>query len=198
MRLLHLSMTMTSQAMVKHFLTEGDKLILSKLSPLQDQGGYAIAVNYGMLLYGLSFCISSQRHSGSLVARIIFQPIEETSRVFFSKLLAESVAIHEKIPQEALNQAASTLMSVLTIQSSLTLILLVFGSAYMPVALHILLPPQYLSTSAPKVLSAWLWYIPVLAANGVLEAFLASVATPKDLNRQSRQVSLDLRYSRGH
>lgn len=44
---LHLSFTMTLQSLVKHVLTEGDKLVLSWFSPLRDQGGYAIAVNYG-------------------------------------------------------------------------------------------------------------------------------------------------------
>jgi oligosaccharide translocation protein RFT1 len=43
-------MTMTSQSVVKHFLTEGDKFLISYWSPLQDQGGYAIAANYGMTL----------------------------------------------------------------------------------------------------------------------------------------------------
>jgi len=38
---------MTVQSLVKHFLTEGDKMLLSYFSPLRDQGGYAIAVNYG-------------------------------------------------------------------------------------------------------------------------------------------------------
>jgi Rft protein len=38
---------MTSQSVVKLFLTEGDKVIVSWFSPLRDQGGYAIAVNYG-------------------------------------------------------------------------------------------------------------------------------------------------------
>jgi oligosaccharide translocation protein RFT1 len=44
---LRLALTMTSQSLVKLLLTEGDKLILSWFSPLQDQGGYALAVNYG-------------------------------------------------------------------------------------------------------------------------------------------------------
>lgn len=44
---------MTSQSILKHFLTEGDKLILSSVSPLSDQGGYAIAVNYGQSLVRL-------------------------------------------------------------------------------------------------------------------------------------------------
>ena len=35
----------------------------------------------------------------------------------------------------------------------------------------------------------WVWYIPVLALNGGLEAFLSSVASPKDLNEQSRCVT---------
>ena len=45
--LLSLSIAMTGQSVVKHFLTEGDKFLVSRLSPLEDQGGYAIASNYG-------------------------------------------------------------------------------------------------------------------------------------------------------
>ncbi|KAJ6606401.1 Rft-1-domain-containing protein, partial [Mycena vulgaris] len=157
-----LSLTMTSQSVIKHFLTEGDKLVLGWFSPLRDQGGYAIAVNYG-----------------SLIARIIFQPIEETSRISFSRMLAPPAG------NEALQAASRALITLLSIQTSLSLILLVFGTAYLPVVLPVLLPRQYLSTSAPHVLSAWVWYIPVLALNGGLEAFISSVSTPRDLNRQS-------------
>ncbi|KAJ7771594.1 Rft protein-domain-containing protein [Mycena metata] len=157
-----LSLTMTGQSVIKHFLTEGDKLVLASFSPLRDQGGYAIAVNYG-----------------SLVARIIFQPIEETSRISFSRMLAPPVH------KEALQTASQALITLLSIQISLSLILLVFGTAYLPIVLPVLLPRQYLFTSAPHVLSAWVWYIPVLALNGGLEAFISSVSTPRDLNRQS-------------
>ncbi|KAJ7090353.1 Rft protein-domain-containing protein [Mycena belliarum] len=157
-----LSLTMTSQSVIKHFLTEGDKLVLGWFSPLRDQGGYAIAVNYG-----------------SLIARIIFQPIEETSRISFSRMLAPPAG------SEALQAASRALLTLLSIQTSLSLILLVFGNAYLPIFLPILLPRQYLSTSAPLVLRAWVWYIPVLALNGGLEAFISSASTPRDLNRQS-------------
>lgn len=126
---------------------------------------------------------------GSLVARIIFQPIEEVFRVYFSKTLTKSADESQESRRHALQQASMALVSMLGIQTSSTVILWVFGSAYMHIALHILLPPRYLSTSAPKVLSAWIWYIPALAINGVLEAFLSSVATPEDLNRQSRYVA---------
>ncbi|RDB21551.1 Oligosaccharide translocation protein RFT1 [Hypsizygus marmoreus] len=176
--ILRLSLTMTSQSLVKHFLTEGDKLILSWFSPLQDQGGYAIAVNYG-----------------SLIARIVFQPIEEASRVFFSKVLGNLSPETTEDPKAtttkfaSLQQAAVTLTSLLSIYSAFSLILLVFGTVYIPIVLQILLPRQYLLTSAPKVLSAWVWYIPVLAFNGALEAFLSSVATLHDLNNQSRWMA---------
>jgi oligosaccharide translocation protein RFT1 len=137
------------------------------------------------------------------VARIVFQPIEETLRVFFSRTLGAGTA--KSTPQSkpkpksqpipstqehdtALIEASTALISVLATQTSLSLILLVFGTAYLPLLLPLLLPPAYLATSAPSVLAAWVWYIPVLAVNGALEAFLASVATPQDLNRQSRCV----------
>ncbi|KAG1715658.1 hypothetical protein ID866_1500 [Astraeus odoratus] len=44
-----LSASMTLQSIIKHFLTEGDKFLVSYWSPLEDQGGYAIAVNYGII-----------------------------------------------------------------------------------------------------------------------------------------------------
>ncbi|KIM40692.1 hypothetical protein M413DRAFT_72866 [Hebeloma cylindrosporum] len=168
--IMQLSFTMTLQSLVKHFLTEGDKMILSSFSPLRDQGGYALAVNYG-----------------SLIARIVFQPIEETLRVFFSRILGGTAQKKASGSRRAsLAQSAAMLQSLLSIQLSLSVILVIFGSASLPILLPLLLPKQYLSTSAPQVLGAWIWYIPVLAVNGGLEAFLSSVATPKDLNNQSR------------
>ncbi|KAF9482555.1 Rft-1-domain-containing protein [Pholiota conissans] len=165
---LQLSLTLTLQSLVKHFLTEGDKLILSWFSPLSDQGGYAIAVNYG-----------------SLIARIIFQPIEESLRIFFSRTLGTSSAKSQP-SLAALAAANATLTTVLRTQASLSILLVVFGSSYLPVLLPLLLPSAYMATSAPRVLSAWIWFIPVLAVNGAVEAFLASVAAPADLNRQSQ------------
>jgi len=38
---------MTMQSLIKHILTEGDKFIVTQISPLADQGGYAVASNYG-------------------------------------------------------------------------------------------------------------------------------------------------------
>ncbi|KAG9088044.1 Oligosaccharide translocation protein rft1, partial [Ceratobasidium sp. 392] len=106
-----LALTMTGQSIFKHFLTEGDRIVISRVSPLEDQGGYAVASNYG-----------------SLVARILFQPIEESSRLYFSKLLSPpSTSTTDdsspQAPKSAQNQAATTLQSTLFIHSHLALAL---------------------------------------------------------------------------
>ena len=69
--LLVLAVHTTGSSLLKHILTEGDKIVLSLNSSHFNQGIYAIASNYG-----------------SLVARIILQPIEESCRVAFSRMYA--------------------------------------------------------------------------------------------------------------
>jgi oligosaccharide translocation protein RFT1 len=44
---LKLTLSMTIQSVFKHVLTEGDKFMVSRVSALEDQGGYALANNYG-------------------------------------------------------------------------------------------------------------------------------------------------------
>ncbi len=67
---LSLCFAMSQQGILKHALTEADKFAVAKYATLEDQGGYALASNYG-----------------SLVARILFQPVEETARIVFSSEL---------------------------------------------------------------------------------------------------------------
>ncbi|KAJ7590923.1 Rft-1-domain-containing protein [Mycena floridula] len=158
--LLTLSMTLTLQSVIKHLLTEGDKLILSWYSSLEDQSGYALAVNYG-----------------SLIARIIFQPIEETLRVYFSRTKDAAAR-------------ASTLCTVLTLQTTLSILLVVFGPPYLDLLLFAALPRKYLASNAPSILAAWIYYIPILAINGGMEAFLTSVMQSDDVNKWTGSLTL--------
>lgn len=59
------------QSGIKYVLTQGDAIMIATFATLQDQGVYGLAANYG-----------------GLIARVIFQPIEESSRNLFSKLCA--------------------------------------------------------------------------------------------------------------
>ncbi|KLU83924.1 oligosaccharide translocation protein RFT1 [Magnaporthiopsis poae ATCC 64411] len=70
---LYLARSMIAQSLFKHLLTQGDTLLVTALSTPTAQGVYALANNYG-----------------GLVARLVFQPIEESSRSYFSRLLSQS------------------------------------------------------------------------------------------------------------
>ncbi|KAF5365845.1 hypothetical protein D9757_012799 [Collybiopsis confluens] len=169
---LALSTTMTSQSLVKHFLTEGDKFILSWFSPLQDQGGYALAVNY---------VTSSSSSSFSSTSPTSHEPDQNPQPDRFTKA--------HTFP--ALLKSSRTLLTLLNIQLATSLFILIFGTHYLTLFLTLLLPPRYLhTTSAPKVLEAWVWYIPFLAVNGGLEAFFSSCAGREDVGRQSRWMVL--------
>lgn len=124
------------------------------------------------------------------MARIIFQPIEETSRIFFSKLLSQSKSSPEKKQTTSnfadLKQASEIIHLVLLLYVHLGILFLALGPPYIPTLLSLVLPSRYLSTSAPAVLKAYCLYLPVMALNGFLEALLSSTATPADLARQSR------------
>lgn len=142
------------------------------------------------------------------MARIVFQPIEETSRLFFSKTLMTSAGPAKAAPNQpeeksnqlatsplnitkasssALQSASTVLHTLLLLDTHIALLLVTFVPPFLPFLLSIILPRHYLlHTAAPKMLQVYLSvYLPVMAFNGVLEAFLSSVATPRDLRRQS-------------
>ena len=135
--------------------------------------------------------------TGSLAARIIFQPIEETSRLYFSKSLSSSSPKTTKpkaeggdnsdtIRKESLTNASKVLSSLLLLFTHLLLLLVTFGPPYLSIATTLLLPPRFQDTSAPSILRSYVFYIPMMAFNGVLEAFFASTSTPSELRNQSR------------
>ncbi|KAG8532514.1 uncharacterized protein KY384_002391 [Bacidia gigantensis] len=70
---LKLASTLYAQSLFKQLLTSGDSYLIATLTTLESQGAYALASNYGGLL-----------------ARILFQPIEESSRTLFARLLTTS------------------------------------------------------------------------------------------------------------
>ncbi|KAI5948936.1 RFT1 [Candida theae] len=58
------------QSIFKQVLTEGDKLLISYLCTIEEQGIYAVIVNYG-----------------SIIARLLFQPLEESTRLLLAKIV---------------------------------------------------------------------------------------------------------------
>lgn len=112
--------------------------------------------------------------TGSLIARIIFQPLEETLLLHFSRSLGSP-------------SSRQLITYVLRVSLHLLLFLPAFLPPVLPLVIPILLPARYRHTTAPSTLETYLaYYIPLLSLNGILEAFHASSARPAQISRQAR------------
>ncbi|KAL8741067.1 MAG: hypothetical protein Q9190_006284, partial [Brigantiaea leucoxantha] len=146
-----------AQSVFKQILTTGDSLLIATLTSLESQGAYTLATNYGGLL-----------------ARTIFQPIEESSRSLFGRLLPPLPRHpHQQPPsnlQSPIHQARTYLVVLLRAYTLLSLPLILLAPPLCPPLLSFVAGSLWTSTSAPHVLAAYCYYIPLLAINGILEA----------------------------
>lgn len=173
---LQLASSLMSQSLVKHVLTQGDTFLVSVLSDPQSQGVYALANNYGGLL-----------------ARLVFQPIEESSRNYFSKLLSltSSSAAKEEADEKGasskvrVQKAQADLQALLKFYVLLSVVVVAIGPYAAPLLVQIVAGPRWSGSGAGSVLARYCLYIPLLAVNGVAEAFVSSVATKSEVHRQS-------------
>lgn len=202
--------TTTSSSVLKHALTESDKIVLSLCSSTYDQGIFAVANNYG-----------------SLVARMIYLPIEESSRLAFAKMsseLNERKARPVRTPSNSLPEndksdggtnshvaynndessksssnndittscddielrahrleaMSSLLCRLLAVVGLIGVIFPAFGVSYVRLAVRYALGAKWRGEETVKTLQAFCWYIFVMGINGVSESFVYAVATERD------------------
>ncbi|EEU39211.1 uncharacterized protein NECHADRAFT_43948 [Fusarium vanettenii 77-13-4] len=168
--------SMMAQSVVKHLLTQGDTFLVSLLATAEVQGAYALANNYGGLL-----------------ARLLFQPVEESSRSYFSRLLSSPTASpptgdgekQSTKPSPAVNEAKQNLRTLLRLYILLSSIIINIGPFAAPPLLAIVAGKRWIGSGAGDVLAAYCFYIPFLALNGLTESFVASVATEAEVHQQS-------------
>ncbi len=66
-----------------------------------------------------------------------------------------------------------------------------FGGPFSRAFLYIMAGPQWaLGTSAPEILSAYTFYLPIMGINGIVEGFVQSVASKRQIGRYSRILLL--------
>ncbi|KDN39249.1 Rft-1-domain-containing protein [Tilletiaria anomala UBC 951] len=167
-----ISWAMGKQAMLKHVMGESDKIAVARLGTLEDQGGYALASNYG-----------------SLILRILFNPVEEASRITFSKTLGHILSAQDGSvmslsvdDENALQSASSMLAGILRLHILLGLFFATFGPPLSRSAIYLLAGDRWAcGTTAPIILGAYACYIPVLGINGIAEGFLTATAGPRQL-----------------
>jgi oligosaccharide translocation protein RFT1 len=165
-RLVALSTNVFFQSIVKHLLTQGDAIMLAAMTSLKDQGIYSLATNYG-----------------GLVARVLFQPIEENSRTIFSSLLNSGKPGRQYTSN--ISAAKAHLVDILRAYGLLSVLIFPLGPYLVPRILHILGGHRWASPEVGSLLSLYCYYIPFLAFNGITEAFVSSTASPSDLRRQA-------------
>lgn len=126
-------------------------------------------------------------YTGSLVIRILFQPIEESARVYFSKLLASTDTKEvEAEKKDTLLGAANLLATLCHAHLLLGLFLIAICPNYVQPILSAILGQKWVSTSAPAVLRAYCYFIPLLGLNGITEAFVQAVANEDEVASMSK------------
>jgi oligosaccharide translocation protein RFT1 len=143
--------TFSLQGILKHLLTEADRIVLTTISNSYNQGIYAMGSSYG-----------------GMAARILLQPLEENARLLLSRL-----AIQKAIPD--LERAFVVLVKlVLYIAFLFAFVAVNFTN----LLLNILAGQKWGSNEeAASVLSAFCVYTAFLASNGMTEAFVYGVTS---------------------
>nr|UWK20161.1 oligosaccharidyl-lipid flippase [Trichoderma cf. fertile] len=164
--------SMMAQSVVKHLLTQGDTFLISLFSTPEVQGVYALANNYG-----------------SLLARLLFQPVEESSRSYFSRLLSlpspSNNGQSSSQPSASVKEAKRNLHTILRLYILLSAIIVSIGPFAAPPLLSIVAGRRWTGSGAGQVLGTYCFYIPFMGLNGITEAFVASVASEAQVHRQS-------------
>ncbi|KAJ5172259.1 hypothetical protein N7492_004852 [Penicillium capsulatum] len=165
-RLTSVATSVFLQSLVKHLLTQGDSMMLAAVSSLEDQGIYSLAANYG-----------------GLVARILFQPLEESSRNLFSTLLGPDEGKTQN--KTRIRTAKDHLLDILRVYQLLSIFIFPLGPIMVPQILHVLGGDQWSSPHVIRLLALYCCYIPFLAFNGITEAFVASAASTREIQKQT-------------
>ncbi|XP_075403634.1 man(5)GlcNAc(2)-PP-dolichol translocation protein RFT1 isoform X2 [Tenrec ecaudatus] len=167
------------QSFLKQILTEGERYVMTFLNVLNfgDQGVYDVVNNLG-----------------SLVARLLFQPVEESFYIFFAKVLErEKGATLQK--QEDMAVAAMVLESLLKLALLAGLTITVFGFAYSQLALDIYGGTMLSSGAGPALLRSYCVYVLLLAINGVTECFTFAAMSKEEVDRYNvRMLALSCSF----
>lgn len=145
MRPISFAVTATGSCILKHILTEADKIFLSLFRSNYDQGIFAVANNYA-----------------SLVVRIIFLPIEDASRIAFSQLSSGGT---DKM------DGLLVFVQLLRVVGLIGMLFPLFGTSYVHLAVRYLLNEKWQGIETEHTLKAFCVYIFILSINGISEAY---------------------------
>lgn len=128
------------------------------------------------------------------MARVLFQPLEESSRLVYSRQIgslrndrAERADRQQQDTEASVEKSVNLLEQLIKFQIYLTLIFVCFCPFYTtPLLFHLLRGSRWMSTSAPRLLQEYLFLLPLLGFNGIFEAFVQGTASERQLGRMSK------------
>ncbi|KAM8867707.1 man(5)GlcNAc(2)-PP-dolichol translocation protein RFT1 [Synchiropus picturatus] len=164
--LARLTWSFFKQSFLKQILTEGERYVMTFLNVLSfgDQGVYDIVNNLG-----------------SMVARFVFLPIEESFYVFFAKVLERGLDVNSQ-KKEDVGMAAQVLESLLKLVLVIGLIITVFGYSYSHLALDVYGGSMLSTGAGPTLLRCYSCYVLLLAVNGVTECFVFAAMSQREVD----------------
>jgi len=159
------------QGAVKQLLTEGERYVMTVFSllSLPEQGVYDVVTNLG-----------------SLAARFVFRPVEESAYFFFSQLWRRAVPLAE---QEQGEEVAEGLHRLLRLMLLLGLLVFALGISYCHLLLTLYGGGTLAEGAGPDLLRAQCLLVLLLAVNGVTECFARSAMTEGEIQRHTRAMS---------
>lgn len=167
------------QIILKHLLTEGDKILINSLFSIEEQGYYSMITNYG-----------------SLIARIIFAPIEESVRLSITKIFNNlNLKFNEKLNQ--LNNNLKFIIKFYIYLNNLILIFLPINSNLIisKILLKNFFNSNNFNNNLINILNTFKLYwilLPIYSINGLTEAIYHSVITnSSELNNYSKIMILN-------
>lgn len=180
-----LVLSFAKQGVLKQVLTEGEKYVMS-VSPVlsfSEQATYDIVNNMG-----------------SMAARFIFRPIEDSSYFYFTQTIARDVPLEEQAKvsamqleqdsitfsnhlQEKVSECADVLTNLCHAVSSIGLLAFVFGQSYAGTLLLLYGGADFVAGGLPETLLRWHCVaIILLAVNGITEGFMFSTNTSREID----------------
>ncbi|XP_059614048.1 protein RFT1 homolog [Phlebotomus argentipes] len=162
-----LILSFVKQGILKQILTEGEKYVMS-VSPVlsfSEQATYDVVNNMG-----------------SLAARFIFRPIEDSSYFYFTQTIARNLKLKEQEP-EKVSEASKVLANVCKVVLSIGLMGFVFGQSYSGTILLLYGGRDFVAGGLPELLLRWhSLAIILLAVNGISEGYMFATNTSKEID----------------
>ena len=157
---------------LKQLLTNGEQYVMTIFATLSfaQQGIYSVVHNLG-----------------SMAARFIFKPLEESFAVYFTKSLPRG-SDSSTIPEKQLLSSKDILIKLFRFVVLIGIIFAIYSQGYSRLLLHLYGGKMLSDSEAPFLLKCYSIYVLLLALNGIAECFCFSVMGQQQLQRYNRYM----------